>query len=253
MSAPEAVPFRGRAKWGAVAGNLLLAALGALLAWVAFSQVPADVVPVRSAAWFTVFAVGITIVLVLALVGTRQLPTAEPLVRDGKKGFEVHAWRGDWWHAVALDVGLGITGVVICVLGLRAGSDWFLGSLIVGALGAWFLVRALLAVGGRRRNEAFLLLDDYIVHSTPAGWSGCPRSSVQMVRGRGNAVVLILEAPAVVTECPALWRGSRRIATDSMVVRCSMMGHTAEDLADWLQDALGLNAEGEPRRPRRGW
>lgn len=252
MSVPEVIPFRGREKWGEVAGNLFLAALGSLLAWVAFSQVPADAVPMRVAAWFTVFAVGITIVLILALVGTRQLPMVESLVRDGKKGFEVHAWRGDWWHAVALDLGLGTAGVVICVLGLRAGSDWFLGALIVGALGAWFLVRALLAVGGRRRNEALLLLNDYIVHNTPAGWSGCPRSSVQMVRGRGNAVVLILKAPAVVTECPALWRGSRRIAADSMVVRCSMMGHTAEGLAEWLQDALGLSTD-QPRQPRRGW
>jgi hypothetical protein len=251
MNAPEAVPFRGRAKWSEVAGNLFLAALGSLLAWVAFSQVPADVVPVRAAAWFTVCAVGITIVLVLALAGTRQLPVVEPRVRDGKKGFEVHAWRGDWWHAVTLDLGLGTAGVVICVMGLRADSDWFLGSLIVGALGTWFLTRALLAVGGRRRNEALLLLDDYIIHNTPAGWSGCPRSSVQMVRGRGNAVVLILESPAAVTECPALWRGSRRLTTDSMVVRCSMMGHTAEALADWLRDALGLNAEVEPRPPRR--
>lgn len=253
MSLPEAIPFRGRAKWGEAAGNLFLAALGSLLAWVAFSQVPADVVPVRAAAWFTVFAVGITIVLVLALIGTRQLPTVEPHVRDGKEGFEVHAWRGDWWHAVALDFGLGAAGVVICVLGFRAGSDWFLGALIVGAIGAWFLVRVVLAVTGRRRNEAFLLLDDYIVHSSPAGWSGCPRSSVQVVRRRGNAVVLILESPAVVTECPAMWRGRRRIAADSMVVRCSMMGHTAEALADWLQDELGLNAEGGPRRAGRGW
>lgn len=253
MSLPEASPFRGRAKWGEVAGNLFLAALGSLLAWVAFSQVPAHVAPVRAAAWFTVFAVGVTIALALALAGTRQLPTVQPYVRDGKDGFEVHAWRGDWWHAFALDLGLGTAGAVICVLGFRASGDWILGALIVGALGAWFLVRALLAVSGRRRNEALLVLDDYIVHSTPAGWSGCPRSSVQLVRGRGNAVVLILESPAVVTECPALWRGRRRIAADSMVVRCSMMGHTAESLANWLQDELGLNADGDPRRPRRGW
>lgn len=250
MSLPDGIPFRGRAKWGEVIGNLFLAALGSLLAWVAFSQVPADVTPVRAAAWFTVFAVGATIILVLTLVGTRQLPILEPYVRDGKEGFEIHAWRGDWWHAIALDLGLGATGVVICVLGVRAGSDWFLGALIAGAIGAWFLVRGVLAVTRRRRNEAFLLLDDYIVHSSPAGWSGCPRSSVQVVRGRGNAVVLILESPAVVTECPALWRGRRRIAADSMVVRCSMMGHTAEGLADWLRDALGLDAEGD--RPRRG-
>lgn len=249
---PQAVPFRGREKWGEVVGNLFLAALGSLLAWVAFTQVPADVAPVRVAAWFTVLAVGITIVLALTLAGTRQLPTVESCVHDGEKGFEVHAWRGDWWHALALDLGLGIAGLVICVLGFRAGGDWFLGAVIVGALGAWFLVRALLAVVGRRRNEAFLLLDDYIVHNTPAGWAGCPRSSVQKVRGRGNAVVLILEPSAVVTECPAPWRGSRRIAADSMVVRCSMMGHTAEGLADWLQQELGLSGADKSRKPRRG-
>ncbi|WP_328527393.1 hypothetical protein OG984_16585 [Nocardioides sp. NBC_00368] len=251
MRAPEAIPFRGRAKWGEVAGNVLLAALGSLLAWVAFSQVPANVLPVRVAAWFTLFAVVITLVLVLALVVTRQMPTVEPHVHDGKAGFEVHAWRGDWWHAIGLDLGLGTAGVVICVLAVRAGSDWLLGALVVGTLGAWFLIRALLAVVGRRRNEALLFLDDYVIHRTPAGWSGCPGSSVQAVRGRGNAVVLILDSPAVVTECPALWRGSRRIAADSMVVRCSMMGHTAEALADWLQDALGLNADGEPQQPHR--
>ncbi|TQL70280.1 hypothetical protein FB381_4209 [Nocardioides albertanoniae] len=251
MSSPQAIPFRGREKWSEVVGNLFLATLGALLAWVAFSQVPADVVPIRVAAWFTVLAVGITIALGLALVGTRQLPTVEPCVYDGKNGVEVHAWRGDWWHAVALDLGLGIGGVVICVLGFRAGSDWALGAVIVGAIGAWFLARALLAIGGRRRNEALVLLDDYIVHNTPAGWAGCPRSAVQIVRGRGNAVVLMLESPAVVTECPAPWRGSRRIAADSMVVRCSMMGHTAEGLADWLQQELGLSAADMTRKPRR--
>ena len=50
------------------------------------------------------------------------------------------------------------------------------------------MVRVVLALTGRRRNETFLLLDDYIVHSSPAGWSGCPRSSVQVVRGRAEGM-----------------------------------------------------------------
>ena len=107
MSLPEVIPFSGRAKWGEVAGNIFLAALGSLLTWVAFS---------RSRQTFNRCALphGSRSSLSASpsswswrLSGTRQLPTVERHARDGKDGFEVHAWRGDWWHAIALDWGFG--------------------------------------------------------------------------------------------------------------------------------------------------
>lgn len=121
VTLPEATPFRGREKWGEVVGNLLLAGLGAVLAWVAFTQLPARVVPVRVAAWFTAFAVGITLVLIVALVLTKHLPTIRERSVDGFRRLEVHAWSGDWWHAVALDAALACGGLIVAVFGLQAG------------------------------------------------------------------------------------------------------------------------------------
>lgn len=244
VTSPDVVPFRGRNKWGEVAGNAFLAALGAALAWVGFTQVPEQVTPVRVISWFTVFAVGITIVLVIALVLTRHLPTLCERNVGGAQALEVHAWRGDWWHAIALDAALAATGLLVAVLGFQTGGQWVLPALCVGLVAFWFLGRVLMAALGRRRNEGLVLLDEYIVHNTPSGWSQSARREVRGVRARGNSVLLTLRSPANVNECPVLWRGSKRLPADKMVVKCSMMGHTANDLAQWLQDELQLTDNG---------
>ncbi|MEU0313444.1 hypothetical protein [Nocardioides sp. NPDC006273] len=243
VTLPEVTPFRGREKWGEVVGNSILAALGAVLTWVAFTQVPARVVPVRVAAWFTAFAVGITLVLIVALVLTKHLPTIRERNVDGVRRLEVHAWSGDRWHAIALDTALACGGLIVAVFGLQTGSDWALASLGIGLGGIWFLGRVLLAAFGRRRNERIVLLDEYIVHSSALGRSRSLRSAVQDVRARGNAVFVTLRSPAAVYECPGLWRGSRQIPTDIIVIKCSMMGHTANGLAQWLRSELELTSQ----------
>lgn len=239
-TSPDVVPFRGRDKWGEVAGNAILAALGAALAWAGFTQVPAEVTAIRVASWFTVFAVGITVVLVVALVLTRYLPTLRECNVNGAEALEVHAWRGDWWYAIALDTALGTGGLLVAVIGFQAGGEWVLPALCIGLVAFWFLGRVLMAALGRRRNEGLVLLDEYVVHNTRLGWSQSARSEVRSVRVQGNTVLLTLRSPANVNECPILWRGNQRIPADLMVIRCSMMGHTADRLATWLQDALQL-------------
>ncbi|MEU0267331.1 hypothetical protein [Nocardioides sp. NPDC006303] len=240
VTSPDVVPFRGRDKWGEIAGNAILAALGVALAWVGFTQVPGQVTPIRVASWFTVFAVGVTIVLVIALVFTRQLPTLRERNVGGAQVLEVHAWRGDWWHAMSLDAALAAAGLLVVSLGFQAGGQWVLPALCVGLVAFWYLGRVLMAALGRRRNEGLVLLDESIVHNTSSGWSQSARSEVRSVRARGNSVLLTLRSPANVNECPVLWRGSTRIPADKMVIKCSMMGHTANDLAQWLQDELQL-------------
>ena len=68
--------FGGRAKWGEVAGNLGLAALGIGLVAVALAAVPADVVAVRALVAYTVYATVATLVLAVAIATTRSAPRA---------------------------------------------------------------------------------------------------------------------------------------------------------------------------------
>lgn len=229
------MPFRGRAKWGAVAFDLALAGAGALLAWGVFAQVPEEVVALWALACYTVYAVVVTVALALARAATPQLPTLRRATLDGEEAWLLRACPGDWWHAIALDLGLSASAAVLTVLGLRAGGDWVVPSLLVAVMGAWFLVRVVLVLLGRRRSPALWLTRDEVLVDSPAGRARADRGSVWRVRSRRRRLVVELDHDASWRLSPRPWRAAVP-SRDSMRLDCSTTGHRADDLAAWIEE-----------------
>lgn len=232
---PPAVPFRGRAKWRAVGGELVLFAAAAAFAAVVAATVPPDVVPVRVLVWYTAGGALTTLALAVAIAATDQLPTVVEDTLDGVPAVKVPTWPGQWWHDVALDVALAVLGGVFVVLGLRAGGEWALWSVVPGLVAAWFLVRAGRALAGHRRNPALWVTASEIVHDGRLGRRRWPRTELRRVRRSyvGEQVLVQLE--------------DRDVVLDTRWV-----GHEADALAAYLQDLLGTDREGYPRRGRDG-
>lgn len=236
---PRERPFRGGTKWGEVAGNAALVAVGGALAAAAFVAVPPEVVAIRVLAWYTAGAVLATALLAIALALTRRLPVLHESELDGTPALVVRAWRGEWWHTTALDAGLVVVAGALLVLGLRAGGGWAGLGLLVAAAGAWFLVRVVLTLGGRRRPEALWLTGDDVVHDAAWGRERVRRDQVARVRAATTVDRLVLEVEGPVSRqtCPRPWRravpGPGTIELD-----CAWTGHAAHDLAAWLADEL---------------
>lgn len=242
MGRPGAAPFRGGAKVRAVVANLVIAALGAVLAAAALLAVPADVTAVRVVGWYSVYAVLATSALAGALALTRQLPTVQEARLGDEDALVVRAWAGEWWHALALDLGLGVVGVLLMVLGVRAGAGWTVPGLLAGLLGAWFLVRVGLSLAGRRRNDALWLTAADVVHDSRSGRERVSRDQVRHTWAvDGTTYLLLVVAGARCSElCPLPWRPRRgAVRDDEIVMECSRLGHDVDALARWLQDQLG--------------
>lgn len=233
---PPVSPYRGRDKWGDVALDVSLAVLGGLLGWGALTAL-GDVPFVRALGVYTAGAAGATLVLAVVRAGTRRLPVLER--EEAGDSWVLRAWPGDWSHATLLDLGLGVLGVWLAALGLRAGGDLVAPAVAVGVAGAWFLVRVGLTVAGRRSRETLRVTPEQVVHDSPWGRVWCPRDAVVGVTARGSRLVLRLDRPVEQRPCPRPWRRRRRgAADDEVVVDCSLTGHAAAGLARWCQDRL---------------
>lgn len=244
---PAARPFGAREKWRDVVGNVVLAALGAGLVAVAYA-VPGDPVALRVLAAYTAGATLATLALAVAMATTRRLPTVRRVRLDGTPALAVRAWPGEWWYAVTLDAGLVVAAGTLAGLGLAAGG-WLVPSLLVGVFGLYFAARLLLAVVGRRRNEAIWLTATEVVHDASWGRERVRREQVTRVRPAiGSAqVVLEIEEPARRAVCPRAWRHGRP-EDARIVVDCSWMGLEAADLARWLGAHLGTGSDAASRR-----
>jgi hypothetical protein len=124
-------PSRTRGRWVEVALDLVLAAVAALLGWGVLATGAGDLPAMQALAVYTFYAAAATLLLAIArAVGT----DAAVAVADLR-------------HTTALDLGLVVLAGWLTVLGLRAGGDWVVPSLLVAAVGVWFLVRVV-----RRRS-----------------------------------------------------------------------------------------------------
>jgi hypothetical protein len=253
VTLPTARLFRGRAKWGEVAGNLFLVVVGGLLAAVVLAAVPADVTAMRALVWYTVAAVAATLVLALSIATTRRLPGLRESSIEGSPAIVARSWRGEWWHAAALDVGLVVLAGVLAVLGLRADPSWLVPSLLVAAGGAWFLVRVVLTLAGRRHNEGFWLTATEVGHDAAWGRERVGRDQVAQVRSIGGSALLRLQVDGPIRRqlCPRPWR-RRRTPDDGITVSCAWLGPDVEDLAGWLRAELGHEAAPGFGRPATG-
>ena len=235
MPRAAAVSFAGRTKWGEVLGNLVLAALGAVLLLVAAPELSGrEPIGLWLLVVYTAYAVAVTLVLAAVVVGTSRLPTLDEATIEGRPAVGVRSWAPPWWHANALDLGLAATGVALAVAGLAAGGDWAVVGILPGLVGLWFAVRVALVAVGRRRPPALWLTDDEVVVDAPAGRARAARSSVRAVRSRGRRVVVELDREATYEPCPRPWRHGP-LSRTTLVLDASDVGHRAADLADWLQ------------------
>lgn len=237
---PVVRPFRGRAKWDEVIGNLVLVVLGALAVTLVLVAVPADVLPIGVTVGYTVVAGLATAALAVATATTRRLPGLGEARLDGEPALVVRGWSGEWWYHLVLDSALVVLAGVLVALGLAADPSWRVPSLVLTVPGAWFLVRVLLTLTGRRRNEALWLTPDEIVHDTSWGRERVRRDQVVRVRASTVAPDLVLHVDAPVRRqlCPRPWRQRVGSPSGRVVVDCSRMGHEVTDLADWLREEL---------------
>lgn len=232
---PPAVPISGRDKWGAIAVDLALAAGGSLLVALAAAQLPADLTGLWAVVGYTLAAVVVTLVLVAAQVVTAQLPTLEETTLEGEPALRLRSWAAPWWHAAALDLGLGILGVALAGLGAVAGGELALVGASCGLVGLWFLGRVALLLGPRRLPALWLTRDEVVV-DTPAGRGRVGRSGVRSVRASGGRLVVHLDVEARWDLCPRPWRGrGGRASRRALVLDCSATGHRATDLAEWIE------------------
>lgn len=226
---PPSRPFEGRAKWGDVLGNGTLAALGGGLAVGALVAIPDAPPAMQALIAYTLAASAATLVLAVATAATRQLPT----LHEGR----VRSWAGEWWYAVALDLGLAALAATLVAIGLDAGQGWLVLSLLVAVVGAYFAVRALLALTGRRRREGLWVSPDEVGHDAPWGTERVRRDQVARVRASTAADDLVIEVDGPIDRrpCPRPWRRGRVGAgPQRIVVDCSRTGHRAADVAEWL-------------------
>ena len=238
MARPHHVAHSDRAKWVPVAADLALAGAGAALAVGVLAELGDDAVPIRVLAYYTLYAVAATLVLALARALTRELPTLRRTRFEGGDAWVLRAWAGDWWHATALDVGLVVLAGWLAVLGIRAGEDWWVPSVLVATTGAWFLVRVLLGVTGRRSRQTLWLTDREVVHDSPRGRARTPRSGVVEATGRGARVLLRLDRPAELHLCPRPWRSGAQVPLVMIPFVCSDTGHRATDVVRWVGSEL---------------
>lgn len=252
MTRPPAVGFSGRAKWGEVVVDLLLAAGGALLVLVAAPELSGTrPLGLWLLVLHTSFAVAVTLVLAAAVAVTSQLPRLGEGVVDGRPALVLRSWAAPWWHAVALDLGLAGLGLALAGVGLVAGGEWAVVGSLVGVVGAWFLVRVGLVALGRRRRPALWLTADEVVADAPAGRARAPREAVRVVRSRGRSVVVELDRDATWVSSPRPWRRSTT-ARDTLVVDCTDTGHRTSDVVAWLADEVAPVSTGSGRgRTRR--
>lgn len=108
--------------------------------------------------------------------------------------------------------------------------------------GVWLLARPVLAVMGRRHNEALWVTADEVVHDTSWGRERCARSDVVNVMQVLDLprLLIVVDGPITKELCPRPWRPRRRRRRfdDDMAVDCSMMGHDTGELVSWMQETL---------------
>ena len=118
-------PSRTRGRWVEVVLDLVLAAVAALLGWSVVASAASDLPAMRALAVYTFYAAAATLLLAIARA----------------RGTGAAVAVADLRHAGALDLGLVVLAGWLTVLGLRAGDDWVVPSLLVAAVGAFFVVR----------------------------------------------------------------------------------------------------------------
>lgn len=252
MTLPPAVPYSGRDKRSEVAFNLALVVGGSLLVAVGAAQVPQDLTWMWVLISYTVFAVLCTALLACVQATKSQLPTLSAATFESEPALVLQSWRAPWWHANALDLGLGVVGAWLALLGAAAGAELAVVGALAGCVGLWFLVRVGLVLAGKRRRPALWLTRDEVVVDSPSGRARGPRSSIRRVRSRAARVVIELDSDADWALCPGPWRPrGRPLARATLVLDCSETGHRAADLADWLERSrtdsacAGLPAPGQ--------
>lgn len=210
--------------------------------------VPLDV-PVLLVVFVTLVVVSTLVVLLISALATlRRLPTLE---QDQWRGIEVETvrgWPGEWWTFLTLYAVQSATLLAVAVLGFRAGGEWAWGAAVASALGVWIGGWVLMAVIGRRHNEALSVGNSMVFHRANWGSETCSLASVTGAEPGVSGKVLIIESGTPVNRVvsPWPWPGKPPSAPNQMKVKTSLMGHSAQDLAAWLRTQVPSLGEPEP-------
>lgn len=258
VSPPPGRTFGGRGKWAEVLAYAGLAVGAGLLAALV-RALDAELPAMRALFWYAVAGAVASAALSLALAVTRRLPTLEDGTIGGRPASVVRSWGPHWWFSRVMDVALVSLGVVLVVLGSQAATDPLVWAIPPAVVAAWFAGLVVLALTGRRNREALWVTDERVVHESRRGRRSVALADVERVwAGSGSERLMVRsERPVdVETRCPRLWGGRRPLQPDHVLaVDCSLMGHSADALATWLQGRAGVGATGasvaERRRRRR--
>lgn len=238
---------RGRERRTEIAFHLGLLVVGVTFAVGVGAAPIGDYLAVQIIVVYTILVGVAAGVLAVALLLTAALPGVSERQIDGERGRGFHAWRGDWIFSVGVDIGLVVLGVVLIVLGVRDVESWAPFTIPGAAVTAWFAVRVLLVVTGRRRNEALWLTDEHLVHDSADGRARLRRDDVSAIVSGKVSMVVLAERPVDRQGPPPGWRPYGRAQANELRIDCALTGPTAEQLQRWLEDQLGRTATSTSR------
>lgn len=155
----------------------------------------------------------------------------------------VQAWRPEWWFSNATDMGLAAAAFSLALMGVRDG-EFRVPGLVVGVVGLWWAVRALLSLTPRRNNTGLWLTRDSLVLESGEGRVTCPRAAVTAVGTRGDWGVVVGMREGVVWQRPPVgWRPrDQRLGEHHAAVSLAMTANDPHDVAGWLAGELGVEA-----------
>lgn len=201
---------------------------------------------------YLIVVTGALLVLVVAASVLHRLPTIAPGRLDGAPALVVRAWPGQWLGWLAGELAMAVTLLAEGALAIRTGGDYAIWSVPLLVGGTLLLGRVGLAAAGRRHNESLGVTAEALVHQADWGSERCPLGAVtEATASPSGAQILIRSAqPVARRRGPWPWRPKQPREPAEMLVDCWLMGHPADDLADWvLRAARGGAARGARSSP----
>lgn len=177
-------------------------------------------------------AIGIGIAGLVA----RSFPTLQSTTLDGQPAVGIRSWWGAWGFSWAADALLALLGLGAIVVDVMTGSRNLVVTIPAALFGAWLAIRLVLYAIGAKRMEAVWLTRESLIHERRSGVEVAPLSTITSVEVALGRVLVRTSVPPQQRLCPRLWRSNT--ADKSIVIAAATMGHSAEDIAEWIRDAV---------------
>jgi hypothetical protein len=220
----------------AASAELLIAAVAGVAFIGIRRQVPDAHGAVYALAWFALAnAIGL-VALATATLATKHHPVIHHGFVENREAVGVTSRPVESWHSRFVDVTLIALCLVLLALDLSSGGQWLPWSLLLIIAASWLAVRLYLYIGRQKHVEGLWISPTDLIHQTRWGSERARLDQLTTVVGTRDA--LVIQTTHVDRRlCPRLWRGDS--PRDSViVVDTRLMGHSAPDIANWLNTRI---------------